>query len=129
MRPVLPGDAHHGPGHARHRLMKRPLLLVSTVAVAILGSITAKTVIDQDRRVDQLDALRATLEEARSAIDSCRNALALQQEDFLRLDGVVDSLRTAMNGFEDSALGGVPEVVYPEYLQTFELYYDSVDAW
>ena len=32
-----------------------------------------------------------------------------------------------MKGFEDSALGGVPEPVYPEYLQTFELY-NSVDV-
>ena len=72
--------------------MKRLLLLSFTVAVAVLATITAKFVVDRDRQVDELEALRSTLEEARAAVDSCGSALAYEQEDFLRLDGVVDSL-------------------------------------
>ena len=109
--------------------MRRPFLLGAAGAVVVIGVIAARFVVEQDRRVDELEALGSNLEQARSAAEACGRALALEREGFFRLDGVVDSLRTAMEGFEDPDQGGVPQAEYHEYLQTFELYNDSVDAW
>ena len=61
--------------------------------------------------------------------DSCRMVLGWEQDEFFRFNGVVDSLRTEMESFENPEQGGVPEEVYSEYLATFELYNDSVAVW
>jgi hypothetical protein len=42
---------------------------------------------------------------------------------------MVDSLRTAVRGFEDPARGGVPQSQYEEYMESFRAYNESVEIW
>jgi hypothetical protein len=109
--------------------MKRIFILGSAIAVLTLGILTAKSVAERDRQVDELEALQSSLDRARAAADSCGEALALEQEEFTRFDQVVDSLKAAMDAFVDPAQGGVPQADYHDYLVTFELYNSSVDVW
>jgi hypothetical protein len=41
----------------------------------------------------------------------------------------VDSLRNVVDGYEDPDQGGVPQAEYPRYLESFELYNNSVEDW
>jgi hypothetical protein len=109
--------------------MKRLLFLGAAVTVGVLAVVAARSIAKQDRQVDELEALRATLDQARLAADSCQRALTKEEEEFLRFDRVVDSLGRAAEGYEDPDQGGVPQADYHDYLETFEFYNDSVEAW
>jgi len=41
----------------------------------------------------------------------------------------VDSLHAQLRALEDPSQGGVPQARYPEYLEIFERYNDSVAVW
>lgn len=83
------------------------------------------------RRAEILAFEEATtrLQDARLRADSCAITLGWEQEEFLHFDSVVDSLRLALQGFEDDDRGGVPEAQYPEYMTVFQAYNDSVAVW
>jgi len=102
---------------------------VVSLALVILAGLAGSPILERNRRRAEIRTLRATLDEARSSADSCKTVLALDQEDFLRFDEAVDSLRTEVADYEDPDQGGVPQAAYQEYLRTFERYNGSVDTW
>jgi hypothetical protein len=109
--------------------MKRIVLALGAMAVVVVAGLLGGSLLERDRRIAELQALRAQLDAARFAADSCRTALTLQEHSFRRFNQMVDSLRDVVDGFDDPALGGVPEDEYPEYMENFNLYNDSVAVW
>jgi hypothetical protein len=109
--------------------MKRIVIGLAVLALLALATIAGGPVLERNRWRAEMQALRDSLDLARDSADSCKVALALRQEEFLSFDQFVDSLRTRVDGFEDPDQGGVPQDEYHEYLQTFEAYNESVDAW
>ncbi len=95
----------------------------------IVAAIASGPVLERHRRAGEIQTLRTALDLSRMSADSCRLALEWEQEEFLRFNGVVDSLRSEVDGYEDPARGGVPEEVYSDYLVAFDLYNDSVEVW
>jgi hypothetical protein len=106
---------------------------VRYILVGVIAGIAAvfawTTFANQRRVVAEIEGLRARLFAARAAADSCRTALAVEQQDFLAFDAEVDSLRGEVRSYEDPDAGGVPQAQYDEYLERFEGYNDSVAAW
>jgi hypothetical protein len=106
------------------------LVLVSVgLSLLIVASIAGGSVLERNRRAAEQKALREALDRARVSADSCKNTLAYENREFLRFDGVVDSLRAALEEFEDPERGGVPQAVYQDYLDTFDAYNSAVEAW
>ncbi|NNM06014.1 MAG: hypothetical protein HKO65_13070 [Gemmatimonadetes bacterium] len=109
--------------------MKGIIIIAAGASLVILAAIAGGPVLERNRRAGEIKALRTALDLSRMSADSCSLVLGWEQEEFLRFNGVVDSLRNEVDGYEDPAQGGVPEEVYTEYLATFELYNDSVGVW
>jgi hypothetical protein len=84
---------------------------------------------ERNRRIAEMQALRAALDQARFSADSCKVALSWEEQGFLAFDRLVDSLRNEVESFEDSDRGGVPHEEYEAYLESFERYNDSVGVW
>lgn len=109
--------------------MNRPLFLVSALALVVLAALATGPVLERNRRAGEIRVLRIALDQARMSADSCKLTLGWEQEEFLRFDRTVDSLRREVAGLEDPDRGGVPEDVYGEYLEIFDHYNDSVEIW
>ena len=109
--------------------MRGTIFGVAALALVILAGLAGSPILERNRRRAEMRALRTALDEARFSADSCKTVLALDQEDFLRFDGAVDSLRSKVAGYEDPDQGGVPQAAYQDYLETFEEYNDSVENW
>ena len=109
--------------------MKGLLLLLAAGSLVIFTAIAAGPVLERNRRAGQIQTLRAALDQARYSADSCKVALAREERDFRLFDEVVDSLRSVTDGYDDPERGGVPQEEYEEYLQAFQLYNTSVEAW
>lgn len=95
------------------------------VGAALIGG----PVLERNRWAGEMRQLRLQLNEARWAADSCKAALAREEEGFRAYDRVVDSLRNVVEGFEDPQQGGVPQADYDTYMEQFELYNRSVEEW
>ncbi len=108
---------------------QRLVLVVTGLSLIIVASIAGGSILERNRRAAEQKALRVALDRARVSADSCKNTLAYENREFLRFDRMVDSLRTAVEDFEDPEQGGVPQAVYEEYLRTFAAYNDAVKAW
>ena len=102
---------------------------MAAAAAVVLAALLGGPVLERSRRTAEMEALRTALDQARYSADSCKMTLVFQQEQFLRFDRRVDSLRAETHGFEDPEQGGVPQAEYPEYLESFESYNSSVEAW
>lgn len=102
------------------------LLGVIAGSVAVLAW---ASFITQRRAVQEIETLRTDLFAARASADSCRAALAREQEAFLVFDSEVDSLKSEVRAYEDPEAGGVPQEDYAEYMERFEGYNDSVEIW
>lgn len=109
--------------------VQRFVLVLTGLSLIIVASIAGGSILERNRRAAEQKALREALDRARISADSCKNTLAYENREFLRFDRVVDSLRTAVEGYEDPEQGGVPQEVYEEYLQTFHAYNDAVKGW
>ena len=109
--------------------MKGLTILVAAVALVILVALAGGPILERNRRVGEMEALRSLLDQARVSADSCMVALAREEQDFFRFDRTVDSLRAETESYEDPDQGGVPEAVYEEYLESFDLYNSSVELW
>lgn len=109
--------------------MKGTLILAAAAGLVVVVALAGGPILDRNRRIAEVETLRARLGSARMSADSCVLALSWEQEEFVRFHQVVDSLREAAESYEDPAQGGVPEEVYSEYLGAFELYNDSVEVW
>jgi hypothetical protein len=109
--------------------MKRIILGVGVLLLMAVGAVGILSLREKRRVVRELESLREQLLYARVLADSCRIALSWEEQDFLRFDSFVDSLRSRVEGFEDPEQGGVPQEVYPEYMRGFNRYNDSVAVW
>lgn len=99
--------------------------LAALVAAGFAGS----SILERHRFAREMELLREALHGARFSADSCRISLAYEEQSLRLFDELVDSLRAEVRGMEDPEMGGVPEEVYPEYLEAFEAYNDSVASW
>lgn len=109
--------------------MRTALLGLLGLAVAVAVVLGIRTLLEQRRTVEEINALRTRVYDARIAIDSCRNELAYQEMLFRRFDTLVSSLRGEVDAFEALDERGVPEEEYDAYLEAFEGYNDSVAVW
>jgi hypothetical protein len=109
--------------------VKTIVLVLGALALVVAAALVGGPLLERNRRLGEIQALRDRREVARYAVDSCRNALGLEEARFLRFDRMVDSLREAVHGFEDPVRGGVPQALYTEYMATFRAYNDSVAVW
>lgn len=109
--------------------MKPILLALLALSVVLAAALLGGPLLERNRRIAELQTLRAELDSARYAVDSCRSALGLEEARFRRFDRLVDSLKTVVDSFDDPAQGGVPQARYPEYLESFHAYNDSVSLW
>ena len=117
------------PGFYHRSHMKRILMVIGALGVVILAGLAGGSILERSRKVAEMQALRAALDQARFSADSCKVALSWEEEGFRAFDRRVDSLRAEMEGYEDPARGGVPQDDYAAYLESFDLYNDSVGAW
>jgi len=80
-------------------------------------------------RDEPLAPLRDTLRALRTTVESCQDSLTLDgarlEADRLRLD----SMRARVRVLETIDARGVPADSYATYLEAFDRYNDSVDAW
>ena len=109
--------------------MRTLLLILAALALVTAAALLGGPLLERNRRMAEIQALRAQREVARYAVDSCRNALGLEEARFLRFNRTVDSLREAVRGFEDPDRGGVPQPQYEAYMESFHAYNDSVELW
>jgi hypothetical protein len=109
--------------------MKRLFIVIAALGVLILAGLAGGSILERNRRVAEMQALRAALDRARFVADSCKMALSWEEQGFLAFDRRIDSLRSEMQGYEDPDRGGVPQAEYQAYLESFEAYNDSVAAW
>lgn len=109
--------------------MKRIILGFAALTLVVVGALASRSLLEGRALRMEFDALREELWSVRSQADSCRQALAWEEQEFLSFDAYVDSLHTQVRAFEDPDQGGVPGEEYPEYLDAFQRYNDSVVVW
>lgn len=109
--------------------MKGLLLLLAAGSLVVFAAIASGPVLERNRRAGQIQALRLALDQARYTADSCKISIAREERDFRLFDEAVDSLRSVTDSYEDPQQGGVPQEEYEEYLEVFDLYNTSVEAW
>jgi len=109
--------------------MKRIFISLAALTLVVLAGLAGGSILERNRRVAEMQALRVALDQARFSADSCKVALSWEEQGFLRFDRLVDSLRAEVESYEDPTQGGVPQAEYEAYLESFTLYNDSVEAW
>lgn len=109
--------------------LRHALATLGALVVVAGFVLSGREIVSRQRTFDEINGLRERLYDARSEAQACQRALAARQRDFRRLNETVDSLRTAVSGFEGLDDRGVPQEQYDAYLETFDHYNDSVDAW
>jgi len=109
--------------------MKGTLLLLGAALLVLVAALLGGPILQRNQRAGEMRALRAQLDRARMATVSCRSLLASEEDAFLEFDRAVDSLRGAVQDFEDPDRGGVPQEKYEDYMESFDLYNSSVEEW
>jgi len=109
--------------------MKRVIILIGALGLLILAGLYGGSLIERNRRIAEMQVLRAALDQARFSADSCKVALTWEERGFRNFDRFVDSLRAETESYEDPERGGVPEAEYRAYIESFERYNDSVAVW
>ena len=109
--------------------MKRILMGLGALAVIVTAGLAGGSILEQNRFTREMELLRDALQHARFSVDSCKLSLAQEEYGFRLFDEFVDSLHTRLRDLEDPSQGGVPQARYPEYLEIFDRYNDSVAVW
>ena len=109
--------------------MKRILMGLGALAVIVTAGLAGGSILEQNRFNREMELLRGGLQDARFSVDSCKLAVAQEEYRFRLFDEFVDSLHSELREMEDPSQGGVPQARYPEYLEIFERYNDSVAVW
>ncbi|MEJ2538620.1 MAG: hypothetical protein P8188_01335 [Gemmatimonadota bacterium] len=102
------------------------LVVVTVLAFGV------RAYIDTQGKIHEVEALRATMLEARAAVDACFVERDRAQSIFDQTDRLVDSLRAVVSDAEiplPEGGRGVDEDRYPAYLGTVEAYNLSVREW
>ena len=104
-----------------------PILL--SLSAAALLFLAIDRLLERKHMNDEIGRLRAELFRARAAAGRCQGSIVNSEARLREFDYVLDSLRARVDSFEALDRRGVPQARYPEYLETFESYNDSVAAW
>ena len=108
----------------------RYALMGGTAIIAVVVVVSAwSRLLEQQETLDQISQLRDELYRARVASDRCRSSLQTSEAALLDLGIAIDSLRNSVDSFEALDRRGVPVEQYPEYLEIFDSYNDSVSVW
>ncbi|MEM7414491.1 MAG: hypothetical protein AAF389_03280 [Gemmatimonadota bacterium] len=110
-------------------IVKTGLGVVGVVVTAALVVTGAGRVIERQSTLQEIDRLRTELLRARMSADRCRGSLQTSEASLRELGVAIDSLRTLVDSFEALDRRGVPADQYPEYLEIFDSYNDSVASW
>ena len=105
--------------------------LASLGALIVGGLIflSAVRIVERKQTTDEINRLRDVLYQARVSADRCRGSLQTSEASLINLGLAIDSLRSRVDSFEAMDRRGVPAERYPEYLDIFDQYNDSVAVW
>jgi hypothetical protein len=109
--------------------LKFALLGAGGLAIAALVVTGADRVVERERTKAGINRLRDELQRARISADRCQGTLQTSEASLLDLGITIDSLRSLVDSFETMNGRGVPGERYPEYLEIFDSYNDSVASW
>ena len=106
-------------------------------ALTIVGAVVAGLVIvgawtrvlERQQTLEEIARLREDLYRARVAADRCRGSLQTSEAALRDLGLAIDSMRNRVDSFETLDRRGVPADQYPDYLELFDSYNDSVEVW
>lgn len=107
-------------------------LALMGLAVALGGVIVVSAwsrILERQQTVEEINRLRDGLYRARVAADRCRGSLQTSEASLRDLGLAIDSMRSRVDSFEALDRRGVPVDQYPEYLELFDSYNDSVGVW
>ncbi len=102
------------------------------VVVAVVLGFGVKAYIDTQAKIDEVEALRGVMLQARAGVDACFVERDRAQSIFNQADRIVDSLRAEVDDIEivlPQGGRGVEQERYPAYLSTVEFYNLSVREW
>lgn len=102
------------------------VLALATVTLVYLG---AQRILEQQRVSAEITRLRDDLYRARVTADRCQRSLASVENGLRVFDSRLDSMRTRIDSFEALDIRGVAQDQYQSYLEIFNAYNDSVEAW
>ncbi|MDZ7778716.1 MAG: hypothetical protein U5R14_02115 [Gemmatimonadota bacterium] len=108
------------------RSMLPVLLSLGAAALLFLG---VDRILERQRVSSEITRLRSELFQARASAQRCRGTVESSETRLREFDDVITSLRSQVDSFEALDARGVPEDQYDEYMESFERYNDSVDAW
>ena len=105
------------------------LMIVGAVVagLVIVGAWTR--VLERQQTLEEIARLREDLYRARVAADRCRGSLQTSEAALRDLGLAIDSMRNRVDSFETLDRRGVPADQYPDYLELFDSYNDSVEVW
>ena len=109
--------------------LRYALMGVGGLVLAGLVVTAADRVMERQQTVEEINRLRDELHRARVSSDRCRGSLVTSEASLRDLGITIDSLRSLVDSFEALDQRGVPADQYPEYLEIFESYNDSVSSW
>lgn len=102
------------------------LAIVITIGLVVTG---ASRLIERQATIEEINRLRTDLHSARVSADRCRGSLQTSEAALRDLGIAIDSLRSVVDSFETLDGRGVPADRYPDYLEVFDSYNDSVASW
>jgi hypothetical protein len=104
------------------------MVVGAVVAGAVVVSAWSR-ILERQQTLEEINRLRDELYRARVAADRCRSSLQTSEAALRDLGLAIDSMRSRVDSFEALDRRGVPVDQYPEYLELFDSYNDSVDVW
>lgn len=109
--------------------LRYALMLVGVVVAGVVITTAWSRMIERQETLEEIGRLRDDLYRARVASDRCRGSLQTSEAALRDLGLAIDSLRNRVDSFEALDRRGVPADQYPEYLELFDSYNDSVAVW
>ncbi len=105
------------------------LMGVGAIVAGVVVVAAWSRVIDRQQTLEEIGRLRDDLYRARVASDRCRGGLRTSESALRELGVSIDSMRARVDSFEALDRRGVPADRYPDYLELFDSYNDSVGVW
>lgn len=110
-------------------VVRYSLMGIGGLILAGLVVTGANRVMERQQTVEEINRLREDLHRARVSSDRCRGSLVTSEASLRDLGLTIDSLRSVVDSFEALDRRGVPADEYPNYLEAFDSYNDSVSSW
>ena len=92
---------------------------LGALAVIVTAGLAGGSILEQNRFNREMELLRATLQQARFSVDSCKLSVAQEEYRFLLFDEFVDSLHAEVRDMEDNGWKVELEALYwlgPDYM-------------